>query len=583
MKKSTTIPTGVWLVMLVFDPNAQSQASPQRLAAIELRLDQAKTFFDNMPEARRQVLSGAAQNLIQFAKVRERQGGRLGQKLHQPAQLPKRVSFGPATPGGVIPVSDPSNDFTFSILTGFTQSETSTGWCGDHIVVGFNDSGSIPESIFSGPGGLSFSGVALSTDHGHSFQDLGFVNPGSNPANFLLGDPVLGCADASTFHYAQIFLTADSKGDPLAAVAVSTSSDGGVTWADPVAAASKDGFTHFLDKNWMAVDPTNPNRVFVTYTDFDGSGAVCGVDGSGFPIFRNAIELVSSQNGGATWSAPVVIEELCSPFFVPGLFDEGSQVAVGPHGEVYVAWEFIDADFFTRELRIRKSADHGVTFAPVVKATDVTPVGDGSLLQGSFRSALDFPSLAVDRSGTATNGNVYIAWHDGRNLLVSDFESGNGVYGYADVLTIRSSDGGSTWSAPIRVNTKPEPLSSSGRGTDQYQPGIAVDKAGKIGACWYGRRLDSLNYQIDRFCGVSADAGVSWTNNRQSSPSWSPIHATDGFINPFYMGDYDSLASDSTQSSPGFIGAFQMMNTLGGLNGNSLPIPNPDVFATSFK
>ena len=72
------------------------------------------------------------------------------------------------------------------------------------------------------------------------------MNPGSNPANLLAGDPVLGCADASTFHYAQIFLTADSNGNPLADIALSTSSDGGATWADPVAAVSKDGFTHFL-------------------------------------------------------------------------------------------------------------------------------------------------------------------------------------------------------------------------------------------------------------------------------------------------------------------------------------------------
>ena len=48
-------------------------------------------------------------------------------------------------------------------------------------------------------------------------------------------------------------------------------------------------------------------------------------------------------------------------------------------------------------------------------------------------------------------------------------------------------------------------------------------------------------------------------------------------------GDYDSLASDSTQSSPGFIGAFQMVSTRGGLPGNSILVPHPDVFATSFE
>ncbi len=407
------------------------------------------------------------------------------------------------------------------------------------------------------------------------FAYSSFVNPGSNPANFLIGDPVLGCVDASTFHYAQLFETADSMGNPLTDVAVSASSDGGATWADPVAAVSKDGFNHFLDKDWMAVDATNTNRLFVTYTDFNFPSA-CGPTAE-----RIAIELVSSTEGGATWSAPVVIDEVCSRFSVPGLFDQGSQVAVGPGGEVYVAGEFYQADFFTRELRIRKSTDHGLTLAPFVKVTDVTPVGNGSALQGGFRAFLDLGAgLAVDRSGTSTNGNVYIAWHDGRNLQVPDFDSG--FYRYADVLLTRSTDGGANWSAPVRVNTNSEPLHSE-RGSDQYQPGAAVDGTGKVGVCWYDRRLDLLNYQIDRFYGVSADAGATFTNTRQSSPSWSPIHATDVFINPFYMGDYDGLASDSTQSSPGFIGAFQMMSTPGGLGGNPVFVPNPDVFATSFK
>src|SRR5437899_1561099 len=115
---------------------------------------------------------------------------------------------------------------------------------------------------------------------------------------------------------------------------------------------------------------TNPNRLFVTYTDFDSSGTVCGFFG-GRPIDRTGIELVRSINGGATWSAPLVIDQTCGAPFV-----QGSQMVVGPGGEVYVAWEFFAADFVTRSLRIRRSTNNGVTFGPTAKVDDVTCVGD---------------------------------------------------------------------------------------------------------------------------------------------------------------------------------------------------------------
>ncbi len=115
-------------------------------------------------------------------------------------------------------------------------------------------------------------------------------------------------------------------------------------------------------------------------------------------------------------------------------------------------------------------------------------------------SSEDRPDPGRYSSEVVTNGNVYIVWQDGRNLQVPDFDSG--FYGYADVLLRSSSDGGSTWSPAVRVNNNPDPVPGGG-GTDQYQPGVAVDKTGEIGVCWYDRRLDPLNYMIDRFCGVS--------------------------------------------------------------------------------
>jgi hypothetical protein len=554
---------------------ASAQVTQERLAGIRARMEHSKTFFQKIPaDAQRKMLSGAALNYLHVVNNSGSLDKMISDEAASKAEQPQGAFLTASGPGDPVPVSNPAIDFLLSVEGGFTQSETSTAWCGNNVAVGFNDSGSFIESALFGPGGLSFSGVANSTDRGSTFHDNGFVNPGPNPANFLLGDPVLNCVNGSTFYYVQIFATADPTGHPLAAVALSTSTDGGATFADPVSAVAKDAFTHFLDKNWFAVDPSDPKKLFVTYTDFDFSGTVCGFDPSGAPIQRVAIELVRSTNGGASFGAPVVIAEVCSP--APNFpFVQGSQVAVGPGGEVYVAWELFLNFNLARQIDIRKSLNHGASFNSPVKIDNVTCVGDCFALEGGFRTFLDLQGLAVDKSGTSTNGNVYVTWHDGRNFRVPDGESPNGVYGYADALISRSSNGGASWSRAVRVNDNPISL-SNGRSTDQFMPGVAVDKAGKVGVCFYDRRRDSFNFLFDRFCATSTNAGRTWTNTRQTTNSSAPIHATDGFINPFYLGDYDGLATDFEKASSGFIGAFQIVNSTG------VFVPNPDVVATKF-
>jgi hypothetical protein len=265
-----------------------------------------------------------------------------------------------------------------------------------------------------------------------------------------------------------------------------------------------------------------------------------------------------------TWSEPLIIAEVCRPNFL-----QASQVAVAPMGEVYVLWDNFQAGFFgPRELRIRRSDDVGATFGPVVKVADVIPVGDGFALQGNFRNFLA-GSLAIDRSAGPTRGHVYVVWEDGRNLQVPDLGAFPLDYGYADILVSRSNNGGMTWSIPVRVNRNKEPL-EDGRGTDQFQPGVAVDPTGKVAVCFYDRQDDERNFLVGRSCAVSRNAGATWKQMEVTNEIFVPIHATDSFINTVYMGDYDALASDATRHNRGFLGAFQF------ISGKSF-VPNPDV------
>ncbi len=54
----------MWLVGLVIDSASWAQVPAERLEAIKARLEQVKAFSQKLPEKHRQMLSGAAQNLI---------------------------------------------------------------------------------------------------------------------------------------------------------------------------------------------------------------------------------------------------------------------------------------------------------------------------------------------------------------------------------------------------------------------------------------------------------------------------------------------------------------------------------------
>jgi hypothetical protein len=507
-----------------------AQTAQQRMDAVSAHLKQLQSLSAQLPARSKDQLSTGTQHMLAIADHWNQLAPQLVRNvasLSAPLNNQSHPSSG-ALPRGS--VSDPSTDLLFSRMAGFTQSETSTAWCGNTVVVTYNDSGSFFETFFS-PRGLSFSGYSSSSDGGKSFTDRGFLNPGPDFFNFLGGDPVVTCGNASTFFLSNIF-----SNEFVVGVSVSKSVDGGQTFADPIVAVGKDPFFHIVDKPWMASDPVNPNKLYVTYTDFDFSGTLC-------PGFRQAIELVRSVDGGATWSAPTTVDNGCSP-----LFNQGSNVAVDGAGNVFVAWEQFPPIIPTNEIDIRKSTDGGATFGPKAFVATITPVGSPfGLLQGGFRNN-EFPSLAIDVSGAPGKGPLYIAWNDGAAGIIADFF---GTYNFGDAMVTRSNNGGVSWSSPVRVNDDP-----AGSRIDHYLPGIAVDRNGTVGVCFYDRRRDPQNFLIDRECASSKNYGQTWKNHRITKSSFSPIIASDLLINAQYMGDYDGVTADVLGQFAGFRGAF---------------------------
>ena len=435
-----------------------------------------------------------------------------------------------------------------SRFSGFTQSQTATAWCGSNVVMAFNDSGAEVTTMVSGRG-VSMDGYALSSNRGATFTYMGSPSTPSDPNTFMSGDPVAACADAATFYYVSDFLDGTNG---ISGVSLSISTDGGKSFAVPVPIANKPSNSHIVDGAWIAVDHNAPGRLYVTYTDLDFSGTTCGAE-SGSAVPRYAIETVSSADGGATWSVtPTMVAQVCADSAHPFAFVAGSRVAVGPGGEVYVAWELFGNTngLGGRAIEISKSTDQAQSFpvSPVTVAI-IGCAGDCADWQGLAHSN-EFPSLAVGKG--VHSGTVYLAWNDG-NRQAPDTLTTTGFYNFTDIMFSQSGDSGATWSFPVRVNNNLEggsvPL------TDQFEPALASDRTGRIAICFYDRRNDPANFRIDRYC-ASSHNGTNWTNIRITLMSFPTIVGQDVLMAPDYMGDYDTLASDTLDLHSGFLGGF---------------------------
>jgi hypothetical protein len=435
---------------------------------------------------------------------------------------------------------------------GFTESEPSVAWWGRNAVVGFNDSGSFSHTVLtpspspSPSGSWSMLGWSVSrtadNDTG-SFLDQGILLPDPLPSGisfmFLEGDPVVRASGPSTFYFSSLAMDADASGESHTDVTVSKSIDGGKSFGGATIAVSKLAAAFVLDKDWMAV---SGDRIYIAYRSFNFL-VNCGAG-----VFET-IELVSSADGGATWSTPTVLDSVCST----NASLQGVELAVGPDGELYAAWEYYAADFFTRHIRVARSVDNGATFGPIHVASSVTAVGDGFAVQGLFRTFLDFQGLAVDTSAGPFNGRVYVSWHDGRNASNTEPFSltGAATYNFADVFVASSADGGITWTAPVRVNQ--DPITNE---VDQLFPALAVDSQGQVGVLYYDRRDDPQNFLINVVLATSTDGGGTWQEKRVNRRAFPSVVAQDLLVDPFYMGDYLGLSADGSGNGGGFIAAW---------------------------
>jgi hypothetical protein len=361
----------------------------------------------------------------------------------------------------------------------------------DNLVIGWRQFDSVSSNFRQ-------AGWAFSLDGGQTWTFPGVLTPG-----VFRSDPVLDADSSGNIYYQSL--------QQNFSMDVFTSSDGGMSWGPPVPSFGG-------DKNWMAIDRTGgvgDGNVYGIWQRFFGC---CGQN-----IFTR------STDGAQSFENPVPVS--LSPFF--------GTLAVGPDGEVYATGAdgsgFQDLSKFV----IAKSTDASDPLTPpTFSGMKVDMGGVMSLSSGPNPGGLlGQANVAVDVSPGPGRGYVY--------LLSSVNPPGNDPL---DVHLIRSTDGGVTWSAPVRVNDDPV-----GNGAWQWFGAHSVAPNGRIDAVWNDTRNSGQTDVSELFYAYSYDGGDTWQGN---IPVSQPFDSSLGYPNQNKLGDYYTLVSDETGANVAYAATF---------------------------
>ncbi|HEY3250293.1 MAG TPA: T9SS type A sorting domain-containing protein [Ignavibacteria bacterium] len=251
---------------------------------------------------------------------------------------------------------------------------------------------------------------------------------------------------------------------------------------------------------------------------------------SNFSVGNPPIVFSYTTNGGVSWSSMSQINTSVS-----GHYSQGCDIAIGPTGQVYVCWAApTSSSPFTEDfLGFAVSTTGGSSWNVTNNAYDMNGIRAGTFNGWNFR-VNGFPRIAVDRSGGPRNGWIYVVASE-KNLSPAGSD--------ADVVLHKSTDGGTTWSAGVRVNQ--DPLNN---GKVQFFPAIRVDENGGVNVVFYdNRNYPSVGDSCETFLARSVDGGTTWTDFVVSDHRWR----VKGEVNlGSYGGDYIGITSGNNKIWP---------------------------------
>jgi hypothetical protein len=268
---------------------------------------------------------------------------------------------------------------------------------------------------------------------------------------------------------------------PSAAVMVARSTNAGRSFHPPVEIELNSND----DRPYIAVESVEGHKshVFVTWS-------------------RGGTEIWFSRSldGGVTFSRPRELNASSAE-------NHASVPVVGPNGQVAVFWSEVDLTAATAvsqaRVKVRVSTDDGASFKPA------------QLVAGPFwavpRMSLpyDLRTPGTLSAAASPDGALYVAWAQAAR------QNPDGSVD-ADVEVARSTDGGTTWSRPVRANDV--------RHADRFMPSLSVLGDGTVGVAFYDRRRSPGRLEIYA-ARLSFHSGFRRSRNLQVSHILSPVTA----------------------------------------------------------
>jgi hypothetical protein len=331
-------------------------------------------------------------------------------------------------------------------------------------------------------------GNGYSTDGGRTWHKNAALQPG-----VFRSDPVLASnADGVFFYNSLTTVTGGYTCD------VFKSLDGGKTW--PTSAPAAGG-----DKQWMTCDQTNSIGSGHLYANWSFYASCCG-----------QTSFVRSTNGGASFNPPQTMLE--APYW--------GTLTTGPDGTLYT---FGDSGFNSYYVVVKSTNAKNAAVTPAFSLAGTLQYATfGTISQGTDPNPgglLGQGWIDADRSGGPRNGWLYVVWSldpPGPDPL--------------DVMFSRSTDGGTTWSLPKRLND------DAGVTAFQWFGTMSVAPNGRLDVIWNDTRNHLTNVRLSEvYYASSNDGGTTWTANQQLTPTWD---SEIGWPNQNKIGDYYHMVSD---------------------------------------